>query len=94
MKSYFVYILASKTGTLYIGVTDNLERRISEHKNKLTPGFTSKYNIDRLMYFEEFNKIEDAIIMEKKLKGWNRQKKIDLIKTINPETKDLAESLI
>lgn len=91
MKSYFVYILASKTGTLYIGVTNNLERRISEHKNKLIPGFTSRYNITRLMYYEEFSRVEDAIAAEKKIKGWGRQKKMDLIKTINPTTKDLAE---
>ena len=93
MKSYFVYILASKTETLYIGITDNLERRISEHKNKLIPGFTSKYNISRLMYYEVFGRVEDAIAAEKKLKGWSRQKKMELIRTINPITKDLAEGL-
>lgn len=93
MKSYFVYILASKTGTLYVGVTNNLEKRVYEHKNKLVPGFTSKYNIDRLMFYQEFDRIEQAIEMEKKVKGWTRQKKIDLIKTINPNIKDLAEEL-
>lgn len=85
LKSYFVYILASKTGTLYIGVTNNLEKRVYEHKSKLIAGFTSKYNIDRLMYYQEFNDIEYAIEMEKRLKGWSRQKKVDLIKRINLE---------
>jgi putative endonuclease len=94
LKSYWVYILSSKTGTLYVGITGNLERRIYEHKNKLVQGFTSKYNIDRLVYFQEFNRVEDAIEMEKKLKGWSRQKKIDLIHSINQDTKDLAEELI
>ncbi len=93
LRSYFVYILASKTGTLYIGVTNNLEKRVYEHKNKLIPGFTAKYNIDRLMYYQEFNDIEEAIEMEKKIKGWSREKKINLIKTINPHTKDLADNL-
>ena len=94
LKSYWVYILSSKTGTLYVGVTGNLENRILEHKNKLILGFTSKYNVDRLMYHQEFNDIEQAIEMEKKIKGWTRQKKVNLIRTINPNLKDLAESLI
>lgn len=76
---------------MYIGITDNLERRIYEHKNKLMPGFTSKYNITRLMYYEEFSRIEDAIAAEKKLKGCGRQKKLNLIRTMNPTTRDLAE---
>lgn len=94
MKSYWVYILPSKTGTLYVGVTGNLEKRIFEHKNKLISGFTSKYNIDRLMYHQEFSDVEEAIEMEKKIKGWTRQKKINFMRTINPNLKDLAESLI
>lgn len=93
MKSYYIYILASKTGTLYIGVTNNLERRIYEHKHKLIPGFTEKYNINRLMYYQEFDDIEQAIEMEKKVKGWRRQKKTNLIKTINPDIRDLAEEM-
>lgn len=80
MKSYFVYILASKTGTMYAGVTDNIAR--------------SKYNIDRLVFYQEFNKPEEAIEMEKKIKGWTRQKKIDLIRELNPNVKDLAVNLI
>lgn len=91
MKSYWVYILASKTGMLYVGVTNNLEKRMYEHKNKLISGFTAKYRIDRLMYYQEFNYIEQAIEMEKRIKGWTRKKKTDLIKTINPDVKDLAE---
>ncbi len=93
MKSYWVYILASKTGTLYIGVTNNLEKRVYEHKNKLIPGFTAKYNIDQLVFYQEFDRVEQAIEMEKKIKGWTRQKKIDLIRTINPGIKDLAEEM-
>lgn len=93
LRSYFVYIMASKTGTLYIGVTDDLRRRVLEHKMKLIKGFTEKYNIDRLVYFDEFHDIDQAIEIEKKLKGWTRQKKINLIKTINPPAKDLAENL-
>ncbi len=93
LKSYFVYIVASKTGTLYVGITDNLERRIYEHKKKLIPGFTSKYNVDRLMFYQEFSKPQEAIEMEKKIKGWTRQKKINLIKLLNSDVKDLADSL-
>ncbi len=76
---------------LYVGVTNNLEKRMYEHKNKLISGFTAKYRIDRLMYYQEFNYIEQAIEMEKRIKGWTRKKKTDLIKTINPDVKDLAE---
>lgn len=86
--------MASKTGTLYIGVTNDLKRRVFEHKNKLVSGFTERYNIDRLMYFEEFYDINQAIEAEKKFKKWSREKKIDLIKTINPSLKDLYENLI
>ena len=93
MKTYYVYIMASKTGTLYIGVTNNLTRRVLEHKNKLIDGFTEKYSIDRLMFYQEFDDINQAIEMEKKIKKWGRQKKIDLIKSINPSIKDLAEGI-
>ena len=85
--------MASKTGTLYIGVTNNLTRRVLEHKNKLIDGFTEKYSIDRLMFYQEFDDINQAIEMEKKIKKWGRQKKIDLIKSINPSIKDLAEGI-
>ena len=88
---YFVYILASKkNGVLYIGVTNDLERRRLEHKNKKIKGFTSKYNVDKLVYFEQFTDIIEAIKREKQLKKWNRQWKIDLIEDENPGWKDLA----
>ena len=89
MKSYFVYILANFSATLYIGVTNNLERRFFEHKFKVNSGFTEKYNISKLVYFEEYKDINEAIAREKQLKKWSRVKKINLIKVINPEFKDL-----
>lgn len=91
MKQYFVYILTNKTNkVLYTGVTNDLQRRIYEHKQKLVDGFTSKYNLIKLVYVQEFIDIEDAISAEKKIKGWLRQKKINLIKSVNPEWKDLS----
>lgn len=90
MKSYFVYIMTNKSKTLYTGVTNNLQRRIFEYKNKLNPSFTSKYNIDRLVYYEETNDVNAAITREKQIKGWVRIKKINLIESINPEWKDLS----
>lgn len=94
MNSYFVYILSSKTGTLYIGVTNNLVKRVYEHKNKFAEGFTKKYNVDRLVYFHEFSNIEQAIDMEKRIKKWSRQKKLDLVLSMNPHTEDLYEKII
>ena len=91
MKSYHVYILTNKSATLYIGVTNNLKRRIYEHKNKLIKGFTSEYNLNKLIYYEEFSSINDAIAAEKKIKGWTRKKKMELIKRINPKFRDLSE---
>ena len=89
---YFVYIMTNKHNTvLYTGVTNNLERRVYEHKHKSIPGFTSKYNITRLAYFEETDNISQAIAREKQIKGWLRVKKIALIESINPEWKDLSE---
>lgn len=90
---YSVYIATNKRNTvLYTGVINNLERRIYEHKHKLIKGFTSKYNIDKLIYFETFNNPEEAIAAEKKIKGWTREKKIALIKKMNPEFDDLLSS--
>lgn len=89
--SYFVYILTNKSNTLYTGVTNNLPRRLREHINKLIPGFTAKYNLNKLIYIAEFNQIEEAISAEKKIKGWTRKKKMNLIKSINPEFKDLSK---
>ena len=95
MKSYYVYMLASKrNGTLYIGVTNDLVRRVYEHKEGLVEGFTKKYKVDRLVYFEETNDVESAITREKRLKKWNRQWKIELIEKENPEWKDLYEGMI
>ncbi|WP_310377332.1 GIY-YIG nuclease family protein [Flavobacterium sp.] len=89
---YYIYILASqKNGTLYIGVTNDLERRVLEHKQKANEGFTSKYNINMLVYFESFQYINDAILREKRLKKWNRQWKINLIEEENKEWNDLSE---
>ncbi|MFN3752990.1 GIY-YIG nuclease family protein [Flavobacterium sp.] len=93
-RQYFLYILASKkNGTLYIGVTNNIERRIEEHKNKLNPNcFTAKYNVNLLVYYETFQYINDAIDREKQLKKWNRQWKINLIEEENKDWKDLSEN--
>ena len=81
--------MASKSGTLYIGVTNNIFRRVWQHKMKLLEGFTKKYNCRRLVYYEEYDNINIAIKREKQLKNWNRKKKEFLIKTINPEWHDL-----
>jgi len=94
MKSYYVYILASKrNGTLYIGVTNDLVRRVYEHKQSLVEGFTKKYDIKQLVFFEETNDVDSAIIREKQLKKWNRQWKIELIEKHNPEWKDLYSEI-
>lgn len=89
--NYYVYILASDSGTLYIGVTNSLERRISEHKQKIVKGFTEKYDCHRLIFYENFSNVNDAIARETQLKKWRREKKETLIKTINPTWKDLSE---
>ncbi len=89
-KKYYVYILTNQSRTLYTGVTNDLERRIFEHKGKRVPGFTKKYNITRLVYFEEGTDIGSAILREKQIKGWLRKKKITLIEKENPEWLDLA----
>ena len=88
---YYVYILTNKKdGTLYTGVTNNLERRVFEHKNKLYQGFTLKYNLDKLVYFEEYQHVNEAILREKRIKKWKRAWKINLITKENPEWRDLA----
>jgi putative endonuclease len=92
MKRGWVYILSSKTGTLYIGVTSDIYRRVLQHKGKEFPGFASRYGCERLVHLEEFGHITSAIGREKELKGWRRSKKIALIETQNPEWKDLAAS--
>jgi putative endonuclease len=89
-RRFFVYILTNASKTLYIGVTNNLERRVGEHKAKSADSFTSRYNITQLAYFGEFNDPRDAIEYEKKLKGQSRKKKIELIESQNPTWRDLS----
>ena len=94
-KHFFVYILASKkNGTLYIGVTSNLPQRIWQHKNKQVAGFTSKYNITKLVYYEFHENAENAITREKQLKKWNRTWKLQLIEKDNPLWKDLYDEIL
>ena len=93
-KKYYVYILSSeRNGTLYVGVTNDLKRRIYEHKNNLIKGFTEKYNIHNLVYYEETNDINVAIEREKQIKKWSRKKKISLIEKENPAWHNLSEVL-
>ena len=93
MQESFVYIMASKrNGKLYIGITSNLEKRVFEHKNKIMPGFTEKYEIGILVYYETFSNIEMAILREKRLKEWKRQWKIELIEKSNHKWIDLFEA--
>ena len=93
-KTYYVYILASsRNGTLYIGVTGNLAQRIFEHKNHLTPGFSSRYDVTKLVYVERFNDINLAIKQEKRLKEWKRNWKKDLIEKYNPDWHDLYDDI-
>jgi len=91
MKTYSVYIMTNKSRTLYTGVTNNLMRRVLEHKRKLVPGFTARYNINRLAYYDNFGDIRAAIAREKQIKGWLRAKKITLIESKNPNWKDMSE---
>jgi putative endonuclease len=93
-RSFWVYILASRIGgTLYVGVTNDLVRRIYEHRSKFVPGFTRKYDVKRLVYFEQFSTVEAAIQREKRVKKWNRQWKIRLIEESNPNWADLYEGI-
>jgi len=90
VNKYYVYIMTNKSRTLYTGVTNDLERRVYEHKQKLVPGFTAKYNTTRLVYFEVTQDVQAAIAREKQIKGWLRRKKISLIESLNSEWKDLS----
>ena len=95
MKTYFVYILASgRNGTIYVGMTNNLIKRVYEHKNNLADGFTKKYDVHNLVYYELFNDVNEAIKREKRVKKWKRQWKLRLIDKMNPDWKDLYDELI
>jgi putative endonuclease len=85
MKSFYVYIMSSKAGVLYVGVTNDIKRRVYEHKNHLVEGFSDKYEVDRLVYFETKRNGTSAIKREKQIKGWIREKKVKLIDSINPD---------
>jgi putative endonuclease len=92
MRQYYVYIMTNKkNGVLYTGMTNDLVRRVYEHKKKLIKGFTQKYNLTLLVYFDQANQALPAIAREKEIKGWLRHRKIALIKSVNPEWKDLSD---
>jgi len=91
---YWVYILTNKfNNVLYIGVTNDLQRRVFEHKNKLVEGFTQKYNVDKLVYYESTEDVESAILREKQLKNWRKEKKLVLIERMNPKWLDLSKDI-
>ena len=91
MAQYFVYILASRSRTLYVGVTGDLIRRVYVHRQKLQPSFTARYNVSRLVYYETTCDVRAAILREKQIKAWSRSKKVALIETMNPTWMDLSE---
>ncbi len=94
MKNYFIYIVANKPfGTLYIGVTNDLKRRVSEHKEKKISGFTQEYSLTKLVWYEETTDISSAITIEKQMKAWKRDWKVKTISACNPDWKDLSELL-
>ena len=89
-RTFFVYIMTNRSGTLYVGVTNDLERRVFEHKEKLVPGFTARYRIDTLVFFETTEDVWVAIDREKQIKSWRREKKVLLINSMNPSWRDLS----
>jgi putative endonuclease len=93
-KTYFVYILSNKYGMLYTGVTSNLTRRLFEHQSDSSRGFTRKYKIHRLIYYESTDEVMSALSREKQIKSWSRRKKLNLIRSVNPEFKDLSKLLV
>jgi len=94
MKQYFVYILCNgRISVNYTGVTDDLVRRIYEHKNKLTDGFTKRYNVDRLIYFEAYDDVHAALNRKKEIKSWRKDKKMRLVRDSNPDFRDLYEDI-
>ena len=90
-KNYYVYLLTNRSATLYTGLTNDLERRVYQHKRKLVDGFTKKYNVGILVYFEATDDIRAAIAREKQIKAWRRSKRIALIESMNPQWRDLSE---
>jgi len=92
MRTYWVYILGSHTGTLYVGVTNDLVLRLAEHRSGTEKGFVSKYSVHRLLYFEQTTDVFTALTREKQLKGWRRRKKEELIRSMNPSWSDLSPS--
>ena len=94
MKTYYVYILSSWRRTLYVGVTNDLHRRIYEHRHHVLEGFTKRYNVTQLVYFESTTEVLAAISREKQIKGWSRSKKIGLVRSVNPEWRDLAPEIL
>jgi putative endonuclease len=91
MSVYYMYLIANTSAVLYIVVTNGLERRVAEHKQKIHEGFIKKYDVTRLVYFEPFDQVKSAISREKQIKSWRREKKLTLIRTRNPEFRDLSE---
>ena len=90
-RTYYVYIMASTSGTLYTGVTNDIKRRVYEHKHKLIRGFTEKYNVTQLVFYEETHDIHTALARERQIKGWVQRKKVELVKSKNPKWQDLSE---
>jgi Predicted endonuclease containing a URI domain len=90
LASYYVYILTNKSKTLYTGLTNDLKRRVYQHRNKLIPGFTCQYKLNRLVFFETTTDVRAAITREKQIKGWTRRKKLALIESVNPRWRDLS----
>jgi len=93
-KQYYVYVMTNRSGTLYIGVTNDLVRRVHEHRTKCIEGFTKKYNLTQLVYYEAGADVREAIAREKQLKGWRRSKKLALISSSNPKWNDLSGSIL
>jgi len=90
VNTYYLYIMASKTGTVYVGFTSDIKERVYQHKNHLLPGFTDKYNVERLVYIETFGEAFAGIRREKQIKAWRREKKVRLIDSANPKWDDLS----
>ncbi len=93
MKQYYVYILTNQSDILHVGVPNDLARRLAEHQRKTTDGFTNKYNVGMLVYYEATSDVRSAIAREKRIKGWKRAKKIALIESANPQWRDLGDTL-